>query len=266
MNNNKKAIKLFLTGTYKSFDYLPWDNMKKLKEADYYNTMVSELWGYKDISSITPVLEEKVINGEKVLCIFDKIDTGKKFINSTNENAKLLTSSNKEGNKDYDSLVYNQTIDSDILVSTCLLSEGVEIKDKETKTIVLDGITEIERFVQSTARVRDNKTKIYYKKPSHQKIINRFIKFENLLNLIDEFENLGDVEYVKKYGVETIQKSQKFLYSDVMIDPLSGQEYVRLKLHKCNVANIQYQYDMYEDILEKGFDRVLQEYFPQVPI
>lgn len=51
-----------------------------------------------------------------------------------------------------------------------------------------------------------------------------------------------------------------------MIDPLSGQEYVRLKLHKCNVANIQYQYDMYEDILEKGFDRVLQEYFPQVPI
>lgn len=265
-NNNNKAIKLFLTGTYKSFGYLPWYNMKKLKEADYYNTMVSELWGYKDISSITPVLEEKVINGEKVLCIFDKIDSGKKFINSTNENAKLLTSSNKDGNKDYDSLVYNQAIDSDILVSTCLLSEGVEIKDKETKTIVLDGITEIERFVQSTARVRDNETKVYYKKPSYQKIINRFIKFENILNLIDEFENLGDVEYVKKYGVETIQKSQKFLYSDVMIDPLSGQEYVRLKLHKCNVANIQYQYDMYEEILGKGFDRVLQEYFPQVPI
>ena len=106
---------------------------------------------------------------EKVLCIFDKIDSGKKFINSTNENAKLLTSSNKDGNKDYDSLVYNQAIDSDILVSTCLLSEGVEIKDKETKTIVLDGITDIERFVQSTARVRDNETKVYYKKTSYQR-------------------------------------------------------------------------------------------------
>lgn len=266
LNDNNKAIKFFLTGTYESFFYLPWNNIKQLKQADYYNSMVEALWGYGDINSILPILEEKIVNGEKILCVFNKIQEGKEFMLSTSMNTALLTSGNQNDNVELDSIVYNETINSDCLVSTILVSEGLEIKDDVTKTIVLNNITQIEKFVQTTARVRDNKVNVYYKKPSINKIRKNMDKFEKLLDLIDEFEQDGEINYVKKYGIELIQKNHKFLYLDTVIDPMSGQEYSRVRIHKCNVANIQFQYDMYLEMYENGFEYVLRKYFPNAVI
>lgn len=266
LNENTTAMKFFLTGTYESFKYLPWNSLIQLKEADYLNSNVENLWGYKDINQILPRIEERIINGEKVLCIFESISEGKEFMLSTGIKTALLTSGNKENNNEYTSVVYNQTLNSDILVSTSLLSEGVEIKDEVTKTIILDGITEIEKFVQSSARIRENKINVYYKIPSKSKLQRRLRKFIELDKLITEFEELGEIDYIKSHGIETIKKSHKFLYPSIVIDPISGQEYTRLKLHECNVANIRFQLDMYMEMYEKGFENVIQRYFPNAVI
>ncbi|UZP04420.1 DEAD/DEAH box helicase family protein [Clostridium botulinum] len=266
LNKNTNAVKFFLTGTYKSFMYLPWDNLTQLKEADYFNNNCEEIYGYKNIEKIKPIIEEQVINGKKVMMLFSKINEGKQFINSTLNNSNLLISNNSSDNDDYSNIVKNQSFNTDILVTTSLMCEGVEIKDTPVETVVIDDILDFELMAQTLARVRDRKVKLYYKKPSHQKIINRYVKYRNLLESIEEFESIGAIEFVKKYGDESIKKSHSFLNVINVIDPVSRQEYNQLKLHKCNVASIQYQHDMYLKMLDNGFEKCLEEYFPSTPI
>lgn len=264
LNNNNIAIKIFLTGTYDSFSYLSWKTpMKQLKYADYYNNNIDELYFYKNREYLKPMIEEKIVNGEKVLMIVGDKNIGSNFKSNVNAKSYFITTNNKSS-KEFLSIVENNTFTSDLLVSTSLICEGVEIKNTEVKTVIVDGIDDLELIAQSPARIRDKNVILFINKPSHQKIINRYIKCRDLLERIEEFEELGYIEYAETYGYETIERSHKFLITETVINHETQRKELILKLNPCAVANIQYHFDMYEKIMEVGFEKALSEYFPNV--
>ncbi|WP_167957292.1 DEAD/DEAH box helicase family protein [Anaerosporobacter faecicola] len=265
LNDNNTAVKVFLTGTYESFSYLPWKNkMTCLKQADYNHSNVKEIYCYQDKDLIKSVIEEKISKGQKVLMIVGDKKIGQEFKNKINAKTYFMTA-NKKDSSEFSKITENNTFESDLLISTSLICEGVEIKDPNIKTIVLDGIDDLELIAQSSARIRDGEVVLFVNQPSYQKIINRFMKYDNKLNMIEEFEQLGYLEYEQKYGYETIHQSHDFLLTSQIASDNNQNELI-LKLNSCAVANLQYNYDMYQNIIEVGFKVALKKYFPSAVI
>lgn len=77
---------------------------------------------------------------------------------------------------------------------------------------------------------------------------------------------MGEIEFIKEYGIEVINKRMKAFYLSTIIDEVSKSEYAHLKVSKTGLACLQYQKDCYESILHYGFEAVLKKYFPNVPM
>lgn len=262
LNDNNKAVKVFLTGTYESFSYLPWKNrIICLKQANYNHSNVKEIYCYQDKDLIKPVIEEKISNDQKVLMIVGDKKTGKEFRDEISAMTCFMTANNKNSSE-FSRITKNNTFESDLLISTSLICEGVEIKDPNIKTIVLDGIDDLELIAQSSARIRNEEVVLFVNQPSYQKISNRFMKYDNKLNMIEEFEQLGYLEYEQKYGYDTIHQSHDFLVTSQIMSDDNNQNELILKLNSCAVAHIQYNYNMYKNIIKVGFEVALKKYFP----
>lgn len=69
-----------------------------------------------------------------------------------------------------------------------------------------------------------------------------------------------------KYGHERIHQSHDFvLISQRQFANRTENELI-LKRNPCVVANYEYRYDMYQKMIEVGFEHTLKEYFPRAVI
>lgn len=265
LNNNENAIKIFMTATYDSLFYLPFRNeLITIKEANYENNNINGLWRYEKDETILSLIDDKVNNNSKVLIFHNNIENGELFKNSLSCKTALLHSGNKETSEEYLSIIHNNKFNCQVLNTTSLMSEGTEIKDKSVETIVINSIVDLEHFVQSPSRIRENRIEVYYKRVTQRQLLCKIRALEKQLFYYDEFVTLGEIEFVKEYGLEVIDKRMKAFYLDTVIDPVSKQSYTRLATHLTNLANLRYQYDCYNEILEKGFEKMLKKYFPNV--
>lgn len=262
LNEKNDAIKILMTGTSNGLFYLPWRNeLKVLKEADYYNNSAKDLFRYEQDETILPVIQNEIEKKKKVLMFHNSIDSTSNF---NVGNSSILHSGNRENSLEFNQIATEQKFDVDLLNTTKLLSEGTEIKDDAVDSIVLHGISNIDTFVQSASRVRNKKVNVYYKRITARSISQKLNYLDKQLFYYEEFERLGQIEFIKEYGLDVIGKSMKAFYISTVIDPESGQEYPRLRIHQTGLAFLQYQEDMYTFMRDYGFESFFKEYFPGI--
>lgn len=266
LNNNDNIIKIFMTATYESLDYLPFRNkLKGLKHADYTKNNVKDFYRYENEGTILPIVQSELDKDKKVLIVNNKINDLDKWQDVILGKVEKLISTNKDKSEEFKNIVEKQKFNSDILNTTSLICEGAEIFDNKVETIVINGIFDLEKFVQTTARIRSNKVNVYYKKITQRMIAAKLKNIEKQLFYHDEFLRLGEIEFVKKYGLDIIEKSMKSLYLDIIISPITREEIITLRTHITNLARLEYEFDLYNDIKTYGFEnRVLDKYFPNI--
>lgn len=266
LNNNDNIVKILMSATYEALDYLPWKNkLITLKDADYNNNNVKDFYRYEKQDTVLPVIQKEVNEGKKVLIINNKINEVETWGNTIHGEVGQLISSNKETSKEFKSIITNQQFNSNILSTTSLLCEGTEIFDEKVETIVINGISDLEKFVQTTARIRSNKVNVFYKRITPRQIEAKLRSLEKQLFYYDEYVRLGEIDFVKEYGIDIIDKSMKSLYLDTVLNPFTGEEMITLKTHITNKSRLEYEFDLYQDIKAYGFENVvLRKYFPNV--
>lgn len=266
LNNNSDVIKIFMTATYESLDYLPFkEPLQVLKDADYYNNNVKDFYRYESQDTITPIVQNELNEGKKVLIVNNRKDDLGIWQDVILGEVENLISSNKDVSEEFKNIVEHQKFNCGALNTTSLICEGTEIIDNKVETIVINGISDLEKFVQTTARVRSNKVNVYYKRITSRAIDAKLRSIEKQLFYYDEFIRLGEIDFVKEYGLDIIDKSMKSLYLDAIINPFTGEDMITLRVHTTNLARLEYEFDLYQDIKAFGFEnRVLKKYFPNV--
>ncbi|MEI2330796.1 DEAD/DEAH box helicase family protein, partial [Priestia megaterium] len=262
LNENTKTIKIFMTGTSEGLYYLPWINkLEILHEANYYNNQVKDMYRYEQNETVSAVINNEVEKGNKVLIYHNSKDTMCDFEIG---NSKVLHSGNRENSLEFKQIAETRQFECDVLNTTKLMTEATEIKDDSVETIVIHGISDIDTFVQATGRVRTQKVNVYYKRVSKRSIQAKLRYLEKQLHYFDEFDRLGETEFIKEYGLDVINKSMKAFYLTTVMDPDSHQEYTRLKVHQTGLAYLCYQAEIYEFMDEYGFEAFFEKYFPNI--
>lgn len=262
LNDNTEAIKIYMTGTSDGLFYLPWNEpLETLREADYFYNSAKDLYRYETDETIAAIMQNEIEKGKKVLAFHESKDTLTDFNYGTTE---ILFSGNRKNSLAYNQIVADQKFEADLLNATKLISEATEIKDDDIDMITLHGIKDIDTFVQSASRVRGKKVDINYKRVTKRSIAQKLNYLDKQLFYYEEFIRLGETEFIKEYGIDVIGKSMKAFYLTTIIDPVSSQEYTRLKVHKTGLAYLQYQEDMYLFMQENGFEAFFDTYFPEV--
>lgn len=261
LNESLDAVKIYMTGTSDGLFYLLWNRpLNILKEANYYNNSVKDLYRYESNETVSAIIQNEIEKNNKVLVFHESKETLSDFIFGKTE---VLHSGNQSNSLAYNQIVSKQKFDADLLNTTKLISEATEIKDDDIDTIVLHGIKDIDTFVQSASRVRGKKLNINYKRITQRSIAQKLNYLDKQLFYYEEFERLGEAEFIKEYGIDVIGKSMKAFYLTTIIDPISFQEYTRLKVHKTGLAYLQYQEDMCLFMQENGFEAFFETYFPE---
>ncbi|SFG70820.1 DEAD/DEAH box helicase family protein [Sporolactobacillus nakayamae] len=262
LNRNHKAVKFFLTATHEGLYYLPWKNeIEVLKEANFANNSVKDLYRYEKDETASAAITNEVEKGNKVIVYHNSMNTLSDF---SIGNSKILYSGNRNFSDEYNQITDNCQFDCDVLNTTKLMTEATEIKDDSVESIVIHGISDIDTFVQATGRVRNKKVNVYYKRVSKKSILAKLRYIQKQLFYYDEFERLGEVDFIDEYGIDVISKSMRAFYLDTVIDPESSQKYTRLRVHKTGLAYLCYQEEIYEFMDEHGFEKFFDRYFPDI--
>lgn len=262
LNQNNKAIKFYMTATSEGLSYLPWkNNLEVLNEANFYNNQVKDMYRYEQNETALAVVHNEVEKGNKVLVYHNSIDTTADF---NIGNSKILHAGNRENSSEFKQISEVQQFKCDVLNTTRLMTEATEIKDDLVETIFIHGISDIDTFVQATARVRTQKVNVYYKRISKKSIQAKLRYLDKQLDYYERFIELGEAEFVKENGIEIISKSMKAFYLDTIIDPISNQSYTCLRVHKTGLAYLQYQFNVYEYMDQFGFEKFFEFYFPNI--
>ncbi|MDQ0861609.1 DEAD/DEAH box helicase family protein [Bacillus sp. V2I10] len=261
LNKNIDSIKILMTGTYDGLKYLPWKNkLEILKEANYYNNNINNLYRYEKDETILAIVDNEVKQGNKVLVFHNSIDTTSGF---NIGNSAILHAGNRLASKEFNQIATTQQFSVDVLNTTKLMTEATEIKDKKLKAIVNHGLSDIDVVAQAPARSRDEEgIDYYYKRISKKSILAKLRYLDKQLGYYEKFDELGEIEFVKEYGLNIIHKSMKAFYLDTVIDPVSNQQYTRLRVSNTGLASLSYQYDYYEFMNEYGFESAISKYFP----
>ncbi|MED0977009.1 DEAD/DEAH box helicase family protein [Bacillus paranthracis] len=262
LNQNDKAVKIFMTATSEGLYYLPWNNeLEVLKEANFYNNQVKDLYRYEQNETVLSVVHNEIEEGKKVLVYHNAIDTTSDF---NIGNSKVLHSGNRENSLEFKQIVENRQFECDVLNTTKLMTEATEIKDDSVETVVIHGISDIDTFVQATGRVRNHKVNVYYKRISKKSILAKLRYLEKQLFYYDEFTILGEIEFIKEYGLDIINKQMKAFYLDTIIDSISHQQYPILRVHTTGLAYLEYQAEIYSFMNAYGFEAFFDKYFPNI--
>ncbi|MFJ5762744.1 DEAD/DEAH box helicase family protein [Neobacillus sp. NPDC093182] len=262
INQNDKAVKIFMTATSDGLSYLPWkNNLEVLNEANFYNNNVKDMFRYEQDETALSVVHDEVEKGNKVIVYHNSIGTISDF---NIGDSKVLHSGNRENSLEFKQIAEQQQFECDVLNTTKLMTEATEIKDDSIETVIIHGISDIDTFVQATGRVRNKKVNVYYKRISKKSIQAKLRYLDKQLEYYERFMELGEIEFVKEYGLDIINKSMRAFYLDTVMDPISHQNYTCLRVHQTGLAYLQYQYQMYEYMDQFGFEKFFEHYFPNV--
>ncbi|MCY8232885.1 DEAD/DEAH box helicase family protein [Priestia endophytica] len=262
LNENTEAIKIFMTGTSDGLYYLPWENkLEVLHEANYYNNQVKDMYRYEQNETASAVVQNEVEKGNKVIIYHNSKDTMDDFDIG---NSKTLHSGNRENSLEFKQIAETRQFECDVLNTTKLMTEATEIKDESIESVVIHGISDIDTFVQATGRVRTQKVNVYYKRISKRSIQAKLRYLRKQLHYFDEFVELGEIEFIKEYGLDVINKSMKAFYLATRMHPVSYEECPQLKVHKTGLAYLCYQEEMYEFMDRYGFEAFFEKYFPDI--
>jgi len=239
LNNN--TLKILLSATCNIVEeYFSKNNIEVIKyeiESDY--NYISDLYYYfkddvlkKLISDIPD--DEKIIYfaGAKKAYEMSNEFENSKFICSKHSSTYSEFSNDEEKNN----IIENAKFDCRLLCCTSVLDNGINIKDKSVKHIIVD-IFDLDTLQQCIGRKRvldKDDTITIYIKDRKGRSINTRINFNNCkLSQAIYLEKHGEVEFLNEYKKETINE---------MIDVINNGKY-NISLRLNHIMYFKYLYD-----------------------
>lgn len=201
---------------------------------------------YKEYSDIIPLIND---SNDKWLIFINSKKQGNELCNEINsvcgENTAVFLNADNKRSKDmtdtYQNLLNNERFENKVLITTNVIYNGVNIKDKALKNIVIP-MTTVPIMKQQIGRKRlsagDNSLNVYFPKASYDDIRKRFKK-----NIGDYFEIMNFKPSVVNGNVSAINELygeiSKYIYAKTV--PQYPQPYITLNLSM--LANMKLHFE-----------------------
>ena len=184
------------------------------KDYDFYYTLkkdysyIKNVFFFGDDSQIKKAL----LSGQKCLyfcstanAAYEKslIYENSEFICSENNKAYYCKSSGIEKMN----LIRRNKFDCDILFTTKVLDNGININDVELKNIIIDSADPV-TLIQCLGRKRvlddDDRVNLYIKNYNNKYFTKKSLDYRDKIKLADELNNIGKREFSKKYKKKSL--------------------------------------------------------------
>ena len=203
---HRESIVVYISATMEEIRPMIDSAIEKFNEKSFGSSI--ELWNYTtgiDYNYLNPYYFDKIEN----LAIHIKnadIKDGKwlVFVTSksmaknlkdiiTNKKVSIITADTKEDNEDLKSIINNSKFNSDVLICTKVLDNGVNIQDEEVKNVVINAWEET-TFVQEIGRIRIDIDKpyeinLYIPMKSKKAFTSRQIGISKEIDILNLYEN-----------------------------------------------------------------------------
>lgn len=229
---------------------------------------------YNEIKDLFKKIKETSSSDNKWLIFVGDTKTGKDILeymnndhsnsqksNSSVSKATLITSQlinqtsgkSNVANDEFDYIATNSKFNSDILISTSVLDNGINIKDTNVKNIIIDTPNKIE-FIQMLGRVRkvgnnDNKLNLYFPRYDQRQYISFAKDFAtDLINrlIIDLYSGQDKIDHMDKY-VSFGVTNRKELFQKKLI---SNDTFI-IKYNPCSIYALIEQLSFLINIIRK---------------
>ncbi len=201
---------------------------------------------YKEYSDIVPLIKD---SNDKWLIFINSKKQGNELCNEINsvcgENTAVFLNADNKRSKDmtdtYQNLLNNERFENKVLITTNVIYNGVNIKDKALKNIVIP-MTTVPIMKQQIGRKRlsagDNSLNVYFPKASYDDIRKHFKK-----NIDDYFEIMNAEHSIATGNVTAINglygEISKYIYAKTV--PQYPQPYITLNLSM--LANMKLHFE-----------------------
>lgn len=233
---------------------------------------------------------KKILNsipaGEKCLCFCSSAKEAYEKSLQYN-NAEFICSEynqkyySKSSSMERANLIARDKFNCKILFTTKVLDNGVNIKDKSLKHIIIDMLDPVS-FIQCLGRKRildeNDKIKLYIKNYDNRNLAGISIKFSDKLKLVSELNELGKDEFLKKYKKKnfdsiidndiTVNKAKYYsykyyqnLYYNLKSDE-NGKGYMKYICNKLKIP-VKDVLVLEEEYERKSIEKIINEYLGQ---
>ena len=212
---HRESIVVYISATMEEIRPMIDSAIEKFNEKSFASSI--ELWNYTtgiDYNYLNPYYFDKIEN----LAIHIKnadIKDGKwlVFVTSksmaknlkdiiTNKKVSIITADTKESNEDLKSIINNSKFNSDVLICTKVLDNGININDIEVKNVVINAWDRI-TFIQELGRIRQDinnpyEINLYIPMKSKKAFTSKQIRISYEINLLNLYE-YNKKEFMFKY-------------------------------------------------------------------
>jgi hypothetical protein len=206
-NTPKDKIFIFMTATPDAlldyqFDYKFIYNLPR----DY--SYIENIYFYekKHESLVEKSVIQNIPYDEKILCFGNSAENMWNLSNEFSNTAFICSPGNKmamnSNTNEMNNIINNAKFDSHILFSTKILDNGVNLRDKKLKHIIIDIIDPIS-FVQTLGRKRciseDDKINLYVRNYNRGMIYWMVRGYNSKIELVKDLQHLSKEEFQNKY-------------------------------------------------------------------
>ena len=203
---HRESIVVYISATMEEIRPMIDSAIEKFNEKSFGSSI--KLWNYTtgiDYSYLNPYYFDKIENLGVHIKNADIKDgkwlvfvTSKSMANNlkdiiTNKKVSIITADTKEDNEDLKSIINNSKFNSDVLICTKVLDNGVNIQDEEVKNIVINSWDKT-TFIQEIGRIRINIDKpyeidLYIPMKSKKAFTSRQMVISREIDILNLYEN-----------------------------------------------------------------------------
>ena len=258
---NSKNTKIFMTATPECLffpnDFFECNYIFKRKLNDY----IENCYFYYNEEILINKLKS-IPDNEKALVIYNNIEKIEFIAEKLKNQVNVLVSKSKKNiYKKYNcevvnkELVNNFRFPSKILLSTTCIDNGISLKMKELKHLIIAVSNPIE-IKQIIGRKRfidkDDKINIYLKYFNPKQLASELNRYKDLFEQGDFFVNNGQDVFISKYKTQN--------YSTNLIYPETEGNECTLRLNECLYNALLYKKQYIENMNENGYSNYVSGY------
>lgn len=241
--NRKDCIKILCTATGELVDkYLSLKKINVIKyeiEANY--NYIGNIYFYNNNKVLEKMLSELPENEKAIYFASTEkaLRIGKEF-----ENAEFICSDNNTKYKNYsnkavkEQIKKNEKFDCQILCSTSVLDNGVNIKDKKVKHIIVDyfDLDTIQQCIGRKRIMSENETiNIYIRNRNNKSLNGTLQRIKKIISQAEYFKENGQIEFVNKHIKKT--------YSSII--DIYNNKNDETKIRVNNMMYLKYKFDIF---------------------
>ena len=203
---HRESIVVYISATMEEIRPMIDSAIKKFNEKSFGSSI--ELWNYTtgiDYNYLNPYYFDKIENlaihiknadikeGKWLVFVTSKSMANKLNDIITNKKVTIITAETKEDNEDLKSIINNSKFNSDVLICTKVLDNGVNIQDEEVKNIVISSWDRT-TFIQELGRVRQDinnpyEIDLYIPMKSKKAFTSRQMGISKEIDILNLYEN-----------------------------------------------------------------------------